>query len=171
MRPPSVHHHAGWLWEIAPQYGALVVFAEHRYYGLSLPFGNNSYDLPNLAYLSAEQVRVLDQLLRSGANRQRRRRSSAPHHVNDTTNSSKVPYISPFSIPIFASAGHSRLRVLDLVPEGQLLRAECASGPLRWQLRRHGRYAACVTCACHRCTLPPQASRLSTAVNSRRLSS
>jgi lysosomal Pro-X carboxypeptidase len=46
----------GFLWEMAPAYGALVVFAEHRYYGLSMPFGNASYDDDNLGPLGAEQA-------------------------------------------------------------------------------------------------------------------
>jgi hypothetical protein len=33
----------GYLWEAAIQFKAFVLFVEHRYYGSSLPFGNDSY--------------------------------------------------------------------------------------------------------------------------------
>ncbi len=34
------------MWDIAPIFNAMVVFAEHRYYGQSLPYGNASYSKP-----------------------------------------------------------------------------------------------------------------------------
>ncbi|KAI6179179.1 putative serine protease pcp-1 [Aphelenchoides besseyi] len=45
------------LLDIAPQLNALVVFAEHRYYGSTLPFGADSFkDTTKVAYLSVEQA-------------------------------------------------------------------------------------------------------------------
>jgi lysosomal Pro-X carboxypeptidase len=41
---------------LAEKYGALVVFAEHRFYGTSMPYGVNAFDRENLRFLTIEQV-------------------------------------------------------------------------------------------------------------------
>ncbi|XP_027921071.1 lysosomal Pro-X carboxypeptidase isoform X2 [Vigna unguiculata] len=49
----------GFVWELAPRFGAMVVFPEHRYYGESTPFGSakEAYkDATTLSYLTAEQA-------------------------------------------------------------------------------------------------------------------
>lgn len=48
------------MWDIAPGYNALLVFAEHRYYGKSMPFENKTYysDPKYMGYLNAEQALV-----------------------------------------------------------------------------------------------------------------
>lgn len=47
----------GFMLEAAKEQHALVVFAEHRYYGESMPFGNESYaSHEHLSYLTAEQA-------------------------------------------------------------------------------------------------------------------
>uniref|UniRef100_A0AC35GYF3 Uncharacterized protein n=1 Tax=Panagrolaimus sp. PS1159 TaxID=55785 RepID=A0AC35GYF3_9BILA len=47
----------GFMWDIAPKFGAAVIFAEHRFYGKTQPFGNDSYkEVKNLGYLSSEQA-------------------------------------------------------------------------------------------------------------------
>ncbi|GAB9465053.1 Lysosomal pro-x carboxypeptidase [Globisporangium polare] len=47
-------NHTGLMWENAEHFGALIVFAEHRYYGKSMPFGDEYMD--HLAYLNHEQA-------------------------------------------------------------------------------------------------------------------
>ena len=41
---------------LAEQFGAKVIFAEHRYYGESMPFGDATFDKENLKYLTVEQA-------------------------------------------------------------------------------------------------------------------
>ena len=33
----------GFMWDLMPEFSAMIVFAEHRFYGKTLPFGNDSY--------------------------------------------------------------------------------------------------------------------------------
>lgn len=50
-------NNTGFMWENAAKFNAALVFAEHRYYGLSLPYGNLSYsDKKYLGYLTSEQA-------------------------------------------------------------------------------------------------------------------
>jgi lysosomal Pro-X carboxypeptidase len=47
----------GFVWRAAEELGAMVVFAEHRFYGKTMPFGNESYKDPqHLGYLTSEQA-------------------------------------------------------------------------------------------------------------------
>lgn len=52
----SFWNNTGFMFDIAPLFQALVVFPEHRYYGKTLPFGDASFDLNNIGYLSVEQA-------------------------------------------------------------------------------------------------------------------
>uniref|UniRef100_A0A7E4WA13 Lysosomal Pro-X carboxypeptidase n=1 Tax=Panagrellus redivivus TaxID=6233 RepID=A0A7E4WA13_PANRE len=47
----------GFMFDIAPELNAAVVFGEHRFYGKTKPFGKDSYaSVKNLGYLSSEQA-------------------------------------------------------------------------------------------------------------------
>ena len=49
-------NNTGYLWSLAAEMGALVVFAEHRFYGKSLPYGAASYTPQHLGALSIEHA-------------------------------------------------------------------------------------------------------------------
>lgn len=48
-------NNTGFIWENGPLLGAMVIFAEHRYYGLSFP-ANVTNNVSNYGYLSVEQA-------------------------------------------------------------------------------------------------------------------
>lgn len=53
----AIAQNTGFMWEIAPEFDASIVFVEHRYYGKSLPFGNKSFNSPEQSgYLTSEQA-------------------------------------------------------------------------------------------------------------------
>ena len=57
--PPEVGLFYPFIYAVlAPRYGALVVEPEHRFYGTSLPFGSDSYDVNHMQYLTPQQVSV-----------------------------------------------------------------------------------------------------------------
>ncbi|PIC39919.1 hypothetical protein B9Z55_011454 [Caenorhabditis nigoni] len=47
----------GMMFDLAPMFNASIIFAEHRFYGATQPFGNQSYaNLANVGYLTSEQA-------------------------------------------------------------------------------------------------------------------
>ncbi|KAJ0984302.1 hypothetical protein J5N97_002658 [Dioscorea zingiberensis] len=58
---------SGFIFDIAPKFNALLLFIEHRFYGDSLPFGNDSYSsAETLGYLTSTQALAdYAQLIRS----------------------------------------------------------------------------------------------------------
>lgn len=52
----SFANNTGIMFEFGENLTAYIVFAEHRYYGESLPFGNSSFNGTNIGYLSIEQA-------------------------------------------------------------------------------------------------------------------
>jgi lysosomal Pro-X carboxypeptidase len=48
--------HTGLMWEHAERHGARIVFAEHRYYGKSQPFGNASRNGQFFQYMTHDQA-------------------------------------------------------------------------------------------------------------------
>ncbi|XP_007537171.2 lysosomal Pro-X carboxypeptidase [Erinaceus europaeus] len=50
-------NNTGFMWDVAEELKAMLVFAEHRYYGESLPFGADSFKDPkHLNFLTSEQA-------------------------------------------------------------------------------------------------------------------
>lgn len=55
-RLDEFYNNTGLPFDWAEEFGAMVVFAEHRYYGDSLPFGSASFETANLRWLQINQV-------------------------------------------------------------------------------------------------------------------
>uniref|UniRef100_V9KNU6 Lysosomal Pro-X carboxypeptidase n=3 Tax=Callorhinchus milii TaxID=7868 RepID=V9KNU6_CALMI len=50
-------NNTGFMWDISKEMKAMLVFAEHRYYGKSMPFGQKAFSDPKyLDYLTSEQA-------------------------------------------------------------------------------------------------------------------
>jgi hypothetical protein len=50
------YKNTGFMFDIASQFNALIVFAEHRYYGKTLPFGKESFKPEKIRYLTSQQA-------------------------------------------------------------------------------------------------------------------
>lgn len=93
------------MWEIAEEFEALLVFAEHRYYGESLPYGRMSYDNSRLGYLTSQQaladyVDLLTYLRRTDMSVYRRL-----YEADDDSFDASLPGYSSPSNPVIAFGG------------------------------------------------------------------
>lgn len=52
----SFYSNTGSIFSWAQELGALIIFVEHRYYGSSLPYGNESFTRENIRFLTIEQA-------------------------------------------------------------------------------------------------------------------
>lgn len=52
----SFWNNTGLVFDLAPKFQALVIFAEHRFYGDSLPFGSASFDPKHVGLLTIDQA-------------------------------------------------------------------------------------------------------------------
>jgi len=53
----NFYNNSGFITDtLAKEMGAMVIFAEHRFYGESMPFGNKTFDKENLRFIAVEQV-------------------------------------------------------------------------------------------------------------------
>eukprot|EP00105_Crassostrea_gigas_P020096 XP_011438787.1 PREDICTED: lysosomal Pro-X carboxypeptidase-like [Crassostrea gigas] len=50
-------NNTGFMWDIAPEFKAMLIFAEHRYYGTSIPYGQTAFKDPKkMNFLTSEQA-------------------------------------------------------------------------------------------------------------------
>jgi len=62
-RLESFYDNSGYITvTLAQNLSALIIFAEHRYYGESMPFGNQSFTPDNVKYLTVDQT-MMDYVL------------------------------------------------------------------------------------------------------------
>ena len=53
----TFYNNTGFMFDLAPEFGALVIFCEHRYYGDTLPFGSQTFtNISNLKYLTVQNA-------------------------------------------------------------------------------------------------------------------
>jgi dipeptidyl-peptidase-2 len=50
------YNNTGFMFDIAPEFNAVIIFAEHRYYGESLPYGEDCFMKANIGHLSVDQA-------------------------------------------------------------------------------------------------------------------